>query len=62
MEISALLATDMRGSEDPSEIPVNPKRSSVSDVRKALFKATGEEKWMDNDEWSYFLVRTLSRL
>jgi hypothetical protein len=39
------------------DINIDTKRSSAAVVRKALFRATGEEKWMVDNEWAYFLVR-----
>jgi hypothetical protein len=43
------------------DINIDTKRSSTTMVRKALFRATREEKWMVNDEWAYFLVRKAPR-
>ncbi len=48
-------------SSSPLDINIDAKRSSTAVVREALFRATGEEKWKDSDEWAYFLVREALR-
>ncbi len=49
-------------SEATLDINIDTKRSSTAVVREALFRATGEEKWIVDDEWAYFLVRKALRL
>jgi hypothetical protein len=49
-------------SEATLDINIDTKRSSAAVVREALFRATGEQKWIVDDEWAYFLVRKALRL
>jgi septin family protein len=48
------------GVEATSDINIDTKRSSTAVVREALFRATGEQRWTDDDEWGVFLVRKAS--
>ncbi|PMD18502.1 hypothetical protein NA56DRAFT_647933 [Hyaloscypha hepaticicola] len=47
-------------SEATSDINIDTKRLSTAVIREALFRATGEEKWIVDDEWAYFLKQQFS--